>query len=76
MEAVLADDAVLKYSLKEAKSQDKHLDLSVLPYQFSKQNYGLALKDDSPFIEDLNQRLLRIRQGTEWQQSLVEYLGE
>ncbi|WP_136807564.1 substrate-binding periplasmic protein [Desulfosediminicola flagellatus] len=76
VEAILADDAILKYYLKKEKAQDKYLDLSVLPYQFSKQNYGLALKDDSPFIEELNQRLLRIRKDPEWKQALMEYFGE
>lgn len=76
VEAVVADNAILKYHLKEARAHDQYLDLLVLPYQFNKQNYGLALKDDSPFTERLNQRLLRVRQGPEWQQALTDYLGE
>ena len=76
VEAVMADNAILKYHLKEARAHDQYLDLLVLPYQFNKQNYGLALKDDSPFTERLNQRLLRVRQGPEWQQALTDYLGE
>jgi len=76
VEAILADDAVLRYYLKKSRSQDRYLDLSVLPYQFSKQNYGLVLKDDSPLIEEFNQRLLRVRKDPMWHQALIEYLGE
>ena len=76
IDAIVDDDAVLKYKLKLAKQQGRYQQISVLPYQFEKQNYGLAIKDNSPYTEQLNRALLNIRQSPEWQQALNQYFSE
>ncbi|QUM89902.1 transporter substrate-binding domain-containing protein [Moritella sp. 36] len=76
IDAIVDDNAVLKYKLKQEKQQGRYQQISVLPYQFEKQNYGLAIKDNSPYTEQLNRALLNIRQSPEWQQALNQYFAE
>ncbi|GIC78208.1 ABC transporter substrate-binding protein [Moritella sp. F3] len=76
IDAIVNDNAILKYKLKLAKQEGRYQRLSVLPYQFEKQNYGLAIKDSSPYTEQLNRALLNVRQSPEWQQALNQYFAE
>jgi len=76
IDAVVSDEAVLSYTLKEGKQRGVYESLVVLPHTFEKQNYGLALKDESPYIELLNQTLLDARKSGEWKIELSRYLGE
>lgn len=76
VDAIVDDDAILKYKLKQAKQQGRYQKISVLPYQFEKQNYGLAIKGNSPYTEQLNRALLNVRQSSEWQQALNQYLAD
>jgi polar amino acid transport system substrate-binding protein len=48
---VVGDDAVLKYMIKKAQAEGRYKTLSVLPFVFEKQNYALALPDESPHLE-------------------------
>ncbi|MGF1686751.1 transporter substrate-binding domain-containing protein [Photobacterium japonica] len=75
VEAIVADDAVLKYMIKKAKEKGEFESLSILPYQFEKQNYGLVIENNSPYREQLNRALLKIRQSPEWRQALNEYFA-
>ena len=74
VEAIMTDDAVLKYQLKKEREQGNYHDLTVLPYQFAKQNYGFVLPEDNPNEELLNQALLEVRKSDEWKQVLTKYL--
>jgi polar amino acid transport system substrate-binding protein len=48
LDAVVGDDAVLKYMIKKAQAEGRYDTLSVLPFVFEKQkNYALALPDES-----------------------------
>lgn len=76
VDAIVADDAVLKYLIKKSKEQGRYEQLTVLPYQFEKQNYGLVLENNSPHREKLNRALLKIRQSPEWRQALKNYFAE
>jgi len=76
IEAVIADDPVLKYQIKKAKERGVYTDMIVLPYQFEKQNYGFAIEDSSPYAEELNRALLKIRQSNEWRQALNKYFTD
>jgi len=76
VDAIVDDDAILKYKLKQAKQEGRYQHISVLPYQFEKQNYGLAIKDNSPYTEQLNRALLNVRQSPEWQQALNQYFAD
>ena len=76
LDAVVGDDAVLKYMIKNAQAEGRYETLSVLPFVFEKQNYGLALPDESPHLETLNQALLSVRDTSEWEVELVKYIGK
>lgn len=76
LDAVVADAAVLKYTLKQGKDRGRFASLSVLPYEFDSQNYGFALEPDSPFEEALNRALLTVRKSEAWRRQVLEYLGE
>lgn len=75
IEAILTDNAVLNYQLKQEKARGNYRDISILPYQFAKQNYGFALKEDNTTEEMLNQALLEVRKSQEWTQALDEYFS-
>jgi polar amino acid transport system substrate-binding protein len=76
LDAVVGDDAVLKYKIKKAQAEGRYEALSVLPFVFEKQNYGFALVDESPHLEKLNQTLLSIRDTPEWEVEIVKYIGK
>ncbi|RYU71423.1 transporter substrate-binding domain-containing protein [Aliivibrio finisterrensis] len=76
VDAIVDDDAVLRYMIKKGKGKDNFSDLVVLPYQLEKQNYGLVLIENSEYEEDINRALLQIRETTEWHQILLEYFTE
>ncbi|MDD9180382.1 MULTISPECIES: transporter substrate-binding domain-containing protein [Aliivibrio] len=76
VDAIVADDAVLRYMIKQGKAKEMFADLVVLPYQLEKQNYGLVLVENSEYEEEINRALLQIRETTEWHQILLEYFTE
>ncbi|EAR55990.1 hypothetical protein SKA34_11280 [Photobacterium sp. SKA34] len=73
IDAAVNDDAIVKYEIKIAKQNGKYEKLTVLPYQFEKQNYGIALIEQSPYEESVNRELLQFRQSNEWRNALLEY---
>ena len=76
LDAVVGDDAVLKYKIKAAQAEGRYETLSVLPFVFEKQNYGFAIPDESPHLEMLNQALLSVRDTPEWKVEIVKYIGK
>jgi polar amino acid transport system substrate-binding protein len=76
LNAVVDDVAVLKYMIKKAQAEGRYESLSVLPFVFEKQNYAIALRDESPYAEKLNQALLSVRETPEWKVELVKYIGK
>ena len=76
LDAVVADDAFLKYALRAGKEQGHYQKLTVLPYEFDSQNYGFALQQNSELVESINQALLTVRKSPEWRNKLREYIGE
>jgi polar amino acid transport system substrate-binding protein len=54
LDALVGDDAVLKYEIKEAQAEGKYETLLFLPFVFEKQNYAFALPDERPHLEKLN----------------------
>ncbi|MBT8363476.1 MAG: transporter substrate-binding domain-containing protein [Deltaproteobacteria bacterium] len=76
LDAVVSDDAILKYMIKKAQAKGRYETLSVLPFVFEKQNYAFALTDESPHVEKLNQALLSARESLEWSAALVKYIGK
>ena len=76
LDAVVGDDAVLKYKIKAAQAEGRYETLYVLPFVFEKQNYGFALPGESPHIKKLNQALLSVRDTPEWKVEIVKYIGK
>ncbi len=76
LDAIVADAAILKYTIKNARERGKYESLSVLPYVFDRQNYGFALEENSLLVESVNQALLTVRHGQEWKKEVAKYLGE
>jgi polar amino acid transport system substrate-binding protein len=76
LDAVVGDDAVLKYKIKEAQAEGRYETLSVLPFVFEKQNYAFAMPDESPYLEKLNQALLSVRDTPAWAVEIVKYIGK
>ncbi|MDF2152981.1 transporter substrate-binding domain-containing protein [Vibrio sp. CAU 1672] len=76
VEAVVADDVVLKYMIGSAKANGQYLHLEVLPYQLEKQNYGFILTENNRYEEEINRALLQIRESREWRRTLIDYFAE
>ena len=75
VDAVVGDDVVLKYKIKESQTEGRYENLTVLPFVFEKQNYAFALPDESPHRELLNQLLLAVRDTSEWKVEINKYIG-
>lgn len=73
LEAIISDNAILKYMIKKGRENDRYTELSVLPYQFEKQNYGFALQNNSSYREQLNRALLNVRKSDEWKYVIDKY---
>jgi len=76
LDAVVGDDVVLKYKIKEGQKEGRYENLVVLPFVFEKQNYAFALPDESPYRERLNQLLLALRDTFEWKVEINKYIGK
>ncbi|MGB5735591.1 MAG: transporter substrate-binding domain-containing protein [Thiohalocapsa sp.] len=71
VDAVVYDAPILRH-LVEANHRDN---LRVLPFVLQRQDYGIALPQGSPAREGVNEALLEIIRGDEWQPLLERYLG-
>jgi ABC-type amino acid transport substrate-binding protein len=49
--------------------------LRVLPFVLQREDYGIALPQNSPIREPVNQALLRIIRSDDWDEQLERYLG-
>jgi ABC-type amino acid transport substrate-binding protein len=70
-DAVVYDLPILRYRV----NQDYVHDLRVLQNQFARQDYGIAIPENSPWRERLNRDILQIIQDGEWSHMLEGYLG-
>lgn len=70
-DAVIYDQPILRYLVTDSYLQELH----VLPNTFARQDYGIALPQGAPFREMLNQEILRVIHGPEWEHILNRYLG-
>ncbi|MGR5237154.1 transporter substrate-binding domain-containing protein [Vibrio alfacsensis] len=76
VEAIVADDAVLKYMIGYARERGKFQELEVLPYQLEKQNYGFILTENNAYEEEINRALLQIRESSQWRKTLMDYFAD
>ena len=76
VEAIVADNVVLKYMIGNGRVGGQFEDLEVLPYQLEKQNYGFIITENNQYEEEINRALLKIRESRKWRKILVEYFAD
>ncbi|MCB2229539.1 transporter substrate-binding domain-containing protein [bacterium] len=72
IDAFVYDAPILRYLAKT----DYPGKVRVLPGTFSRQDYGLALQQGSPYRESINRILLQEIRSPKWGELLKRYLGE
>ena len=72
VQALVYDAPILRYFIH----QNYIGDLEVLPYRLLRQEYGFALRPNSPLREPINVVLLQKIREKAWQNKLNQYLGE
>jgi ABC-type amino acid transport substrate-binding protein len=72
IEAFVYDAPILRYLVKTELSER----VRVLPVTFFRQDYAIALPQDSQLREPVNRALLEEVQSAEWDAILERYLGE
>ncbi|MDT0618156.1 transporter substrate-binding domain-containing protein [Salinisphaera sp. P385] len=70
-DAVVYDAPILQY----VANNEYPRRTTVLPLRFERQEYALAVTQDSPLRERLNQRILEIVNQPAWSQTVRSYLG-
>lgn len=75
VDAVVSDGAILKYMIRKAQAKGMYESISILPFEFEKQNYAFALPEQSQFLEEFDQALLSVRKNPEWKRQVAKYLG-
>ena len=75
LDAVVSDEAFLRYNIRQQQEQGRYEKLLVLPEELETQNYGFGLQPDSPYIETINRSLLEVRSTPEWKAEVARYLG-
>ena len=71
IDALVYDKPILEYRINQ-NFEDK---IQVLPNVIDRQDYALALPEDSPRREQFNTTLLRIIDTNEWREKVNEVLG-
>ena len=72
VQALVYDAPILRYYIHQSYIGS----LEVLPYKLQRQEYGIALKPNSPLREQVNVVLLQKIREKAWQDNLTQYLGE
>jgi len=72
VDAMVYDAPLLKYFSKT----EFYGKIKVSSVTFERQDYGIALSENSQFREPINRILLRVVRGDNWQGQLKHYLGE
>ena len=76
LDAVVSDEAFLRYNIRQQQEQGRYENLLVLPEELETQNYGFGLQPDSPYVEPINRALLEVRSSPEWKTEVNRYLGQ
>lgn len=71
LDAFVYDKPIMQYYIK----RDFDGDIEVLPDIIERQDYAIALPENSPLRERINTSLLRVIESDEWEQVLSDYLG-
>lgn len=75
VEAVVYDAPILHHHLQNM-SADARGTLHILPQRLTQEYYGIALSEGSSLREPVNQALLKVLDGSAWQDTRYRYLGE
>lgn len=70
-DAMVYDAPLLRYQVREHFAGE----LEVLPVEFLRQDYALALPQGSPLRAEMNVAILEILESDDWQRILRRYLG-
>lgn len=73
IQAVVYDEPILRYTIKHHKEEST---LDVLPHQIQQLYYGFAAPQGSPYLEPVNQELLKQISSEKWDHLMYHYLGE
>lgn len=71
-EALVYDQPILQYLSRQEHPQR----VQVLPNSFERQDYGIALPEDSELRDPINEQLLEVIAKDDWKDVLQRYLGE
>ncbi|MCW8108565.1 transporter substrate-binding domain-containing protein [Alteromonas ponticola] len=71
VDAVVYDKPILQYLVKNHFADD----LYILPEIIERQDYAIALPENSPRREQINTALLRVIESDKWKSTINEYLG-
>jgi ABC-type amino acid transport substrate-binding protein len=69
---VVYDAPVLDYLIQQRHAGQ----LQILPAEFNKESYAIALTEDTERLEPINLALLEITAGADWQAIRRRYLGD
>jgi polar amino acid transport system substrate-binding protein len=72
VQAVLADAPTLRYA---ARSETYAGKITVLPQTFQTEQYGIALRDGSPWRKPVDRALLHLLASSAWRDLVYRYLG-
>jgi polar amino acid transport system substrate-binding protein len=70
-DALVYDLPILQYLVRDRYSNG----IRVLPNEFARQDYGIALRSGAPLREEVNREILRITEEPAWADLLARYLG-
>ena len=73
IDAFVYDAPILRYEVKSGKNMDG---LHVLPGSFGRQDYGFALRQNSPLRESIDVSLLHAVQSDAWRSEVAQVLGK
>ncbi|GGW73310.1 transporter substrate-binding domain-containing protein [Alteromonas halophila] len=72
LDAFVYDKPIMQFYIK----RDFDDDVEVLPEIIERQDYAIALPENSPLRERINTSLLRVIERDDWEEVLNEYLGK
>ncbi|NBC23560.1 MAG: transporter substrate-binding domain-containing protein [Gammaproteobacteria bacterium] len=72
LDAVVYDAPVLDYLIQQRHAGE----LQILPAEFNKESYAIALTEDTERLEPINLALLEITASADWQAIRRRYLGD
>ncbi|MFB6258013.1 MAG: transporter substrate-binding domain-containing protein [Flavobacteriales bacterium] len=70
VKAVLYDEPLLRYAINEEGYQEE---MTVLNQKFEEQHYSFGMPQEAPYAAEMNQALLKVLEGGDWERILHRY---